>query len=57
MEKVAKPRPNIVQLNFMLPIDGSRSAKVTASNLAIEETRNRLMSDLQSVGLRKPTSR
>lgn len=57
MRKVAKARPNIVQLNLMLPIDGSLSKKVAPSNSEIEETRNRLMSDLQSVGLRKPNLR
>lgn len=57
MGKVSKARPNIVQLNLMLPIDGNRSAKVVASKLGIEETRNRLMNDLQSVGLRKPNLR
>lgn len=57
MGKVTKARPDAVQLNLMLPIDGSRSIKIAATNLEIEETRKRLMSDLQSVGLRKPDLR
>lgn len=53
MEQKGKVRSEGHQLNLMLPINGT-IARRSAHTGKMEESRGRLMKDLQAAGLRKP---